>query len=77
MGQSDKLLVHIIVCLHLDEVLSSYECEAGIRVTISVSQIGAFYLVHMHLGGVGGVKPPLHFHCVLHAKRGWVGPNSM
>ena len=22
--------------------------------------------------GVGGLKPPLHFHCVLHAKRGWV-----
>ena len=27
--------------------------------------------------GVGGVKPPIHFHCVLHAKRGWVGPDSM
>ena len=25
----------------------------------------------------GGVKPPIHFHCVLHAKRGWVGPDSM
>ena len=23
------------------------------------------------------VKPPTHFHCVLHAKRGWVGPDSM
>ena len=27
--------------------------------------------------GVGGVKPPIHFHCVFHAKRGWVGPDSM
>ena len=26
---------------------------------------------------VGGVNPPIHFHCVLHAKRGWVGPDSM
>ena len=28
-------------------------------------------------GGGGGVKPPIHFHYVLHAKRGWVGPDSM
>ena len=27
--------------------------------------------------GVGGVKPPIHFHCVVHAQRGWVGPDSM
>ena len=27
----------------------------------------------MHLAGVGGLKPPIHFHCVLHAKSGWVG----
>ena len=27
--------------------------------------------------GVGGVKPPIHFHCVLHAKRGKVGADSM
>ena len=27
--------------------------------------------------GGGGVNPPIHFHCVLHAKRGWVGPDSM
>ena len=38
---------------------------------------GAFHLVRTHLGWVGGVKPPKHFHCVLHAKRGWVGPDSM
>ena len=38
---------------------------------------GAFHLVHTHLGGVGGVKPPIHFHCILHAKWGWVGPDSM
>ena len=25
----------------------------------------------------GGVKSPIHFHCVLHAKRGGGGPNSM
>ena len=27
--------------------------------------------------GVGGVKPPLHFHCELHAKRRLVGQDSM
>ena len=31
---------------------------------------GAFHSVRTHLGGVGGFKPPIHFHCVLHAKRG-------
>ena len=38
---------------------------------------GAFHLVRMHLGGGegggergGGFKSPIHFHCVLHAKRG-------
>ena len=40
-------------------------------------EYGAFHLVRTHLGVVGGVKPPIHFHCVLHAKRGWVGPDSM
>ena len=33
---------------------------------------GVFHLVRTHLGGVGGFKPPIHFHCVLHAKRGWM-----
>ena len=27
--------------------------------------------------GSGGVKSPLHFHCVLHAKMGGGGPDSM
>ena len=27
--------------------------------------------------GRGGVKPPIHFYCVLHAKRGGGGPESM
>ena len=27
--------------------------------------------------GVGEVKPSIHFHCVLHAKKGWVGPDRM
>ena len=27
--------------------------------------------------GRGGVKPPIQFYCVLHAKRGGGGPNSM
>ena len=31
---------------------------------------GTFHLVRTHLGGVGGFKPPIHFHCVLHAKKG-------
>ena len=43
--------------------------------------LGAFHLVRTHQGWVGGwvggVKPPIYFHCVLHAKRGWVGPDSM
>ena len=36
-----------------------------------------FFLRVIHLVGVGGVQPPIHFHCVLHAKRGLVGPDSM
>ena len=28
-------------------------------------------------GRGGGVKPPIHFYCVLHAKRGGGGPDSM
>ena len=27
--------------------------------------------------GRGGVKSPIHFHCVLYAKRGGGGPKSM
>ena len=38
--------------------------------------LGAFHLVRTHLG-VCGVKPPVHFHRVLHAKQGLVGPDSM
>ena len=41
----------------------------------TISLLGAFHVVRTHLGGGGGggVKPPIHFHCVLHAKRGgWV-----
>ena len=40
--------------------------------TVSTDHMGAFHLVHMHRGGGGGegFKPPIHFHCVLHAKRG-------
>ena len=35
--------------------------------------IGAFHLVRTHLGGVGGFKPTIHFHCVLLQKGGgWV-----
>ena len=42
----------------------------GARGTKSLKWQGAFHLERTHLGGVGGVKPPIHFHCVLHAKRG-------
>ena len=28
-------------------------------------------------GEGGGVEPLIHFYCVLHAKRGGGGPNSM
>ena len=39
---------------------------------------GAFHLVCTHLGGGGeGLKSPLHCHCVLHAKRGQRGSDSM
>ena len=31
----------------------------------------------MRGGRGGGVKSPIHFHCVLHAKRGEGGPNIM
>ena len=39
--------------------------------------IGAFHLVPTHQGRLGGAKPPIHFHCVLHAKSGWVGLDSL
>ena len=43
--------------------------------------IGAFHQLRTHLRGGGGVKPSIHFHCVLHAKKkgGWGGgsPDSM
>ena len=45
-------------------------------VTFSRNVLGAFHLVRTHLEGMGGVKPPIHFHCVLHAKGGG-GPESM
>ena len=35
-------------------------------------EIGAFHLVHTHLGG-DEVKSPIHFYCVLHAKGGGEG----
>ena len=40
--------------------------------TLNMLLCGAFHLVRTHLGewGGGGVKSPIHFHCVLHAKRG-------
>ena len=38
---------------------------------------GLPFSIRKHLGWVGGVKPHIHFHCVLHAKRGWVGPDSI
>ena len=42
------------------------------------TRYGAFHIVCTHLGGgEGEVKPPIHSHCVFHAKRGWVGPDSM
>ena len=45
---------------------------------VMVYSYGAFHLVRTHLGGGGdAVKPPIHFHCVLLAKKGWVGPDSM
>ena len=46
-------------------------------ITIKLGHQGAFHLVCMHLGGLGGVKPPIHFHCILHAKRRGGGPDSM
>ena len=41
--------------------------------TVTV-RAGAFNLVrtHLGLGGGGGVKSPIHSHCVLHAKM-WEG----
>ena len=41
-------------------------------------QVGAFHLVRTHLGGGGGgVKSPIHFHCIFHAKKKrWRGVGS-
>ena len=46
-----------------------YQCYIRIYISLSI-YIGAFHLVRTHLGGVGGFKSPIHFHCVLHAKGG-------
>ena len=52
------------------------QAERGYEIT---RVLGAFHLVRIrtHLRGGGGVKSPIHFHCVLHAKRGRGGPESM
>ena len=44
---------------------------------LQFSHIGTFHLVRTHLGGGGGVKSPIHLHCVLHAKRGEGDPDSI
>ena len=38
---------------------------------------GSFYLVHTHLGGGRLSQASYTFPLHLHAKRGWVGPDSM
>ena len=39
---------------------------------------GLPFITYAPRGGGGGSKPPIHFHCVLHAKRGGGGgPDSM
>ena len=68
-GYSDiKYGATLILCIrHADNYNSSVD-------PATQSEFMAFHLVRTHLGWVGGVKPPIHFHYVLHAKRGWVGP---
>ena len=45
---------------------------------IIVFSLGAFHYVCTQLGGTGGgVKSPIYIHCVLHAKTGVVGLDSM
>ena len=34
-------------------------------------------ITYTPIGGWGEVKPPIHFYCVFHAKRGEGGPDSM
>ena len=36
---------------------------------------GAFHSLRTQVGG--GEGSPIHFHCLLHAKRGGGGPDSM
>ena len=42
----------------------------------SVDQPGLPLIMYAPRRG-GGFKSPIHFHCVLHANWGWVGPDSM
>ena len=73
MGRPDRVkygATLILYIRHVDNYNSSVDPTAQ-------SEFMTFHLVRTHLGWVGGVKPPIHSHCVLHAKRGWVGPYSM
>ena len=42
---------------------------SGLQTHIVAFAKGVFHLVHTHLGGGGGVKSPIHFHCVLHEEK--------
>ena len=43
---------------------------------LKVAWSGISLITYAPRGGRGS-KPPIHFHCVLHAKRGKGGPDSM
>ena len=53
-------------------------CIRGVDVLCKPSQgVGDLPLITYAPRGRGGVKSPIHFHCVLHAKSGVEGPDHM
>ena len=60
----------------LKECLRRRHLEMGVDPCSPVNP-GGLPLITYAPRGRGGVKAPIHFHCVLHAKRGGGGPDSM
>ena len=55
-----------------------YEIAQRIEMTkFLIGVRGLPLITYAPRGGGGGVKSPIHFHCVLHAKRGGGGLDSM
>ena len=84
-GRYEVVLEHAMYLLMIGRINDASNC---IKVRISPDIVNLDNTKNVLIRGLpfstyalggwgGGVKPPIHLHCVLHAKRGWVGPDSM